>query len=126
MTLRKHFRPELDQGLIAVKLKAGGNLLAMTATNAACAIFFAKCRLGYNERAAWQPRPGDQNYTPSPFDGLPAEDVEMADGKSMLEISRRIAWTLTMGSVAKQPQERPAERPKKTGKPARRRQAVAA
>lgn len=101
ITLRKYFRDELDRGLIRVKLKAGANLLAMTANNAACAIFFAKCRLGFNERASWH-TPGGQPWRPAgnpdPFEGQPADLVSAAEGKSMTEIARRIAWTLTMGT----------------------------
>lgn len=103
MTLRKHFREELDQGLIQAKLKAGANLLAMTANNAACAIFFAKCRLGFNERASWYTPDGTPwkraGSAPDPLAAFPEEQVMIAEGKSMTEIARRIAYTLTMGSI---------------------------
>lgn len=100
ITLRKYFRDELDRGLIRVKLKAGANLLAMTANNASAAIFFAKCRLGFNERASWYSpdgKPWRPAGSPDPFADLPADQVKAADGKSMTEIARRIAWVFTMG-----------------------------
>lgn len=102
VTLRKHFRDELDQGLIRTKLKAGANLLAMTANNAACAIFFAKCRLGFNERASWYSpdgKPWKRAGSVDPLADFPEEQVAVAEGKSMTEIARRIAYTLTMGSI---------------------------
>lgn len=112
VTLRKHFREDLDQGILKVKLKGGSNLLALTATNAACAIFFAKCRLGFNERASWiptpsHPAPGSNNV---PFGEFQEAEVSVAEGKGMTEIARRIAWTLTMGARA------PAEPGPKPGK----------
>lgn len=106
ITLQKHFREELDRGLIRTKLKAGANLLAMTANNAACAIFFAKCRLGFNERASWTPR--DPAPLLNPFEAMPKEEVAIAEGKSMTEIARRIAWTLTMGTSQTTTSSKPA------------------
>lgn len=127
ITLRKHFRDELDRGLIRTKLKAGANLLAMTANNAAAAIFFAKCRLGFNERASWYTpdgKPWRRAGGPDPFDGLPEEQVTAAEGKSMTEIARRIAWTLTMGAsqttTTTQAEPAPAAKPK--GKKAAKKQ----
>lgn len=111
MTLRKHFRDELDKGLVSVKIKAGYNLLAMTQHNAACAIFFAKCRLGFNERASWTQ--GPYGAPPPPvLPGVTDEELQAADGKSMTEIARRIAWTLTMGAETTEKTPAPALKPR--------------
>lgn len=84
-TLRKHFRKELDRGLVMGEIKGGTNLLNLTETNAACAIFFAKCRLGMREIVKTAP------IAPSP--GSAAAEAEKL---SMLEVGRRIAFTLAL------------------------------
>ena len=92
VTLRKHFREELDQGLVQADIKAGANLLKLTETSAAAAIFWAKCRLQWRERVSVDfPDPG---ATGTP--GAPA--VNEAEKRSMLDVARRIAFTLSMGA----------------------------
>lgn len=49
VTLRKHFRRELDTGIAKVKAKIVANLLRLSAKNGAVAIFAAKTRLGWKE-----------------------------------------------------------------------------
>jgi len=49
VTLRKHFRSELSAGIAKVKAKFAANLLRLSATNGAVAIFAAKTRLGFRE-----------------------------------------------------------------------------
>lgn len=44
------FADELRLGMTRAKLKGGANLLKLTETSAAAAIFFAKVRLGMKER----------------------------------------------------------------------------
>jgi len=81
-TLRANFRDELDRGLLEADLQAGRNLLALTKTNAACAIFWAKVRLGWKETTEVEVPP-------------PAADQEEAE--NIYDIARRIAFTLVMG-----------------------------
>ena len=88
VTLRKHFREELDQGLVQADIKAGANLLKLTETSAAAAIFWAKCRLGWRERVAIE-------LPPTEGAGTPGADPEKA---GMLEVARRVAFVLTMGA----------------------------
>lgn len=98
VTLRKHFREELDQGLVQADIKAGSNLLKLTESSAAAAIFWAKCRLRWKERVTVEfPAPGTQ----------PADTTAQADEKSMLEVARRIAFTLSLGASAPPPGQKP-------------------
>jgi len=48
-TLRKVFHEELRTGMVKAKMKGGANLLKLTETSAAAAIFFGKVRLGMKE-----------------------------------------------------------------------------
>jgi len=94
VTLRKYFRRELDTGILKANIQAGGNLLRLTATSAAAAIFWAKVRLGMKETAELQ-LPGD----------VVGEDGEVQDVK---DIARRIAFTLVLAGRQSHP------KPKKT------------
>lgn len=87
VTLRKHFRAELDAGLTQVDFKVGKNLLALTETSAAAAIFFAKCRWHWRERA-----PMDAPQVPEAPPGMPVQ----TDHMTMIEIGRRIAFALSL------------------------------
>lgn len=49
VTLRKHFRNELDIGIAQVKGKIAKNILALSEKNATAAIFLSKVRLGMKE-----------------------------------------------------------------------------
>jgi hypothetical protein len=51
-TLRKHFRPELDRGMVEANLKVGPSLfqLATSGRNVAAAIFWMKARAGWREK----------------------------------------------------------------------------
>jgi hypothetical protein len=58
-TLRKHFRPELDRGVIEVNAKVARTLVNM-ATSGACpaaTIFYLKSRAGWREQPAQQSSP---------------------------------------------------------------------
>ncbi len=90
VTLRKHFREELDQGLVQADITAGSNLLALTETSAAAAIFWAKCRLGWRERLSID--------VPGMDGGEVSPGAQDADKSSMLEVARRVAFVLTMGA----------------------------
>ena len=48
-TMRKVFPEELRTGMVKAKMRGGANLLKLTETSAAAAIFFAKVRLGMKE-----------------------------------------------------------------------------
>jgi hypothetical protein len=89
VTLRKHFREELDQGLVQADLKAGANLLKLTETSAAAAIFWAKCRLGWRERVS---------VDLPPIGGPGGPGTPDPEKSSMLEVARRVAFVLTMGA----------------------------
>jgi len=95
MTLRKHFREELDQGLVQADIKAGSNLLKLTASSAAAAIFWMKCRLRWRERV-------DVTVPPGALAGQePAAALaDQADKNTAYEIARRIAFTLYLGATA--------------------------
>lgn len=70
-TLRKHFRDELSNGIAKVKAAGAMNLLKLTATNPACAIFFAKVKLGWKETISIQHS--------GKVDSRPAMTVEQMD-----------------------------------------------
>ena len=89
-TLRKHFRDELDQGLVQADLKAMSNLLRLTETSAGAAIFWAKCRLRWKER--------DTTSTIQMQASMTTETPQDADKASMHEVARRVAFVLTMGA----------------------------
>lgn len=83
MTLRKHFREELNTGMVKAKVKAGMNLLKLTETSAAAAIFYNKVRNGMRENAGQE--------APKP------QDIEVDATVN----ARRIAFALRVGADAK-------------------------
>lgn len=105
VSLRKHFREELDQGLVQADIKAGTNLLKLTETSAAAAIFWAKCRLQWRERVS-------VDFPPPTELGIPTE--ESAEKQAILDVARRIAFTLSMGAdiAATQPKSSVGPKPK--------------
>ena len=103
VTLRKHFREELDQGLVQADIKAGANLLKLTETSAAAAIFWAKCRLGWRERVAVELPPAE---------GTGAAVTADPEKAGMLEVARRVAFVLTMGAEASPAAPPSAPKPK--------------
>jgi len=96
VTLRKHFREELDRGLLKADLTAGQNLLRLTAKSAAAAIFWAKVRLHMKETAEFEVLPGlgDGEFQPEG-----PEDVK--------DLARRIAFTLTLAGRQGKPKPKP-------------------
>lgn len=86
VTLRKHFRNELDRGLVLADIEAAGNLFKLTKTNASAAIFWAKVRLGWREVTEI-----DVPAAPGADGGAP---------ENPLDIARRIAFTLALGARA--------------------------
>lgn len=82
VTLRRHFKTELRTGMVKAKIKGGTNLLRLTATSAAAAIFFAKVRLGMKETVEVH---------------LPPETKERIDEE---DAARRIAFVLARGAHA--------------------------
>src|SRR4051812_35295519 len=48
--LHREYREELDRGMAVANATVTGRLFALTESNAAAAIFWAKCRLGFQER----------------------------------------------------------------------------
>lgn len=97
VTLRKHFRLELDRGLLMADVKAGENLLRLTGTSAAAAIFWAKVRLHMKETSEFSvPLVGDGEFSPTG-----PEDIK--------DTARRIAFTLTLaGRQVKPPKPKTA------------------
>lgn len=95
ITLRKHFREELNQGLVQADIKAGANLLKLTESSAAAAIFWAKCRLRWRERVQFE-------MPPEPVPGLQAGTAvtDGTDKNTAYEIARRIAFTLYLGATS--------------------------
>lgn len=110
VTLRKHFREALDQGLLEADMKAAFNLLKQTESSAAAAIFWVKCRLRWRERVAIE--------FPGPVVGEGAAAAEDADKHSMLEIARRVAFVLSMGAEAAKPSTPPKPTPQRHKEPA--------
>ena len=94
VTLRKHFRRELDTGILKADIKAGQNLLRLTSTSAAAAIFWGKVRLHMRETVEF-PLPGDLS------DG----DAQATDVK---ELARRIAFTLVLAGRQAKPKPKTA------------------
>lgn len=99
VTLRKHFREELDQGIVQADLKAAANLLKLTESSAAAAIFWAKCRLRWRERDTPAPL-----APPAPLgpDGKPLQQSE-AEKRSVYDLGRRIAFALYMAGEIEEP-----------------------
>ena len=64
-TLRKHFREELDRGVLEANAKVGGALLQMAAYGKcpAATMFWLKCRAGWKERATFEA----SQVAPPPF-----------------------------------------------------------
>ena len=89
VSLRKHFREELDQGLVQADIKAGANLLKLTETSAAAAIFWAKCRLQWRERVS-------VDFAVPTEPGVSVE--ASVEKQAILDVARRIAFTLSMGA----------------------------
>jgi hypothetical protein len=60
-TLRKHFREELDRGVVEANAKVAQSLFQMATQgkNVAAAIFWLKIRAGWRERVEIQPILGD-------------------------------------------------------------------
>jgi hypothetical protein len=102
VTLRKHFREELDQGLVQADIKAGANLLKLTETSAAAAIFWAKCRLQWRERVAIE--------VPGPAAANAAGNSPDPEKAGMLEVARRVAFVLTIGADIEGAPPKPAIR----------------
>src|SRR4051794_41854387 len=48
--LHREYREELDRGMAVANATVTGRLFALTESNAAAAIFWAKCRLGFQGR----------------------------------------------------------------------------
>ena len=94
VTLRKHFRKALDTGMVKANITAGRNLLRLTATSAAAAIFWAKVRLGMRETA--------EIHLPGEMVG---EDGEPTDVK---DLARRIAYTLVLAGRQTKPKPKTA------------------
>jgi len=96
VTLRKHFRLELDRGLLKADLTAGQNLLRLTAKSAAAAIFWAKVRLHMKETAELE----------MPFPAATALDDDEGD-HDVTDIARRIAFTLVLAGRQGKPKRKP-------------------
>ena len=97
VTLRRHFPTELRTGMVKAKIKGGTNLLRLTATSAAAAIFFAKVRLGMRERVELELPPGPTNQKQT----------------DVVDTARRIAFVLAMGAhqMAVQPTKQKKREP---------------
>lgn len=101
VTLRKHFRKELDQGFVRANAKVGASLFknATTPTDAypggvpIAQLFWLKCR------ARWQQHP---EKIPPPPSATP-EAMEM-DPK---ELARRMAFLLARGAASRDREEAP-------------------
>lgn len=98
VTLRKHFRLQLDTGMLKADIKAGQNLLRLTGTSAACAIFWAKVRLHMKETAEIE---------------IPLEPPAGEEGEpDVTELARRIAFTLVLAGRQGKPSKPKAARDK--------------
>ncbi len=95
VTLRKHFRLELDRGLLEADITAGQNLLRLTSRSAAAAIFWGKVRLHMKETAELE--------IPIP-NALDGDDAQPADVK---DLARRIAFTLVLAGRQGKPKPKP-------------------
>ena len=105
-TLRAHFRDELDTGHVKAHLKVGAGLFKNATTptglypggNPVCQFFWLKCRL------RWK-----QNH-----DNDPETPPATAERAGDLEVARRIAYVLEMGSrkITAKPAPKPAAPPR--------------
>ena len=101
VTLRKHFRNELDRGLTRTKMRVGAALVrtalgvestehhAGYAGNVTAQIFYLKTRAGWKE----PPQP------PGPGQGVdPSDPHPEAEERTQLELARRIAFAMVEGA----------------------------
>lgn len=103
VTLRKHFREELDKGFIQANAKVAAGLFknATTSTESApgglvaAQIFWAKTRM------RWQQRP---ELNPPP----PPPPADITDDK---DLARRLAFMLAKGAAAVEAAEKPRPEP---------------
>jgi hypothetical protein len=88
-TLHKNFRTEIDRGMVDANQKVIGALYkSAIGGNVTAQIFWAKTRCGYREKV--------EVGMPMPIEPL-QEDSKKHD---VLDIARRIAYTLYMGGAA--------------------------
>lgn len=104
-TLLKHFRDELDRGLLMSNLKAGGNFLNLTESSATAGIFWLKTRMGWKEK----------------IDVIAPLEPELRDAdENMKDSARRVAFCLAMGaSLVDEEVEKPVKPKTKTKDKAR-------
>lgn len=77
-TLRKHFREELDRGVVEANAKVAQSLFQMATQgkNVAAAIFWLKIRAGWRERVEIQPILGDAStMTDAELEAIARGDV---------------------------------------------------
>ena len=93
-TLKNHFRAELSQGRAKIRVRHAMALMkAIDDGNVTAMIWWDKTRNGIREKIGLDVPP------------VAPEGQPQADGKSVLEVARRIAFTLSMGAdqATKQP-----------------------
>ena len=89
-TLRRHFRQELDVGIVKTNTKVVGSLYKLAIEgNVSAAIYWTKARMGWSE---------PQRHDPVGPDGASVETRDV----NMIDLARRIAWVLTQAAEAKQ------------------------
>jgi hypothetical protein len=101
-TLRVHFREELSNGIAKVKAAGAMNLLNMTKTNPACAIFFAKVKLGWKDHISIQHS--------GKIDSKPTMTIEQMD-RRINQILEGAAKRNTRASKPASKKPKAAERP---------------
>lgn len=94
-TLRKHFPEELRTGIVKANVKGGLNLLKLTETSAAAAIFWAKVRLHMKETASVE------------LPGAGAAVLEDEEAGDLNDLARRIAFTLVLAGRQVTPKKKP-------------------
>lgn len=103
VTLRKHFREELDRGILGANMKVIGGLFKNATTktklypagNPILQIFWAKCRLRWNQSAGTVGGLLGDRSAPPP---LPDEDIV-----PNFELARRIAFALSQAIATPKP-----------------------
>lgn len=98
VTLRKHFRDELDTGFAKLKVRHHMALMkAIESGNVTAMIWWDKTRNHIYEKVGV-----GFNTTPD----VPTDPKDPVGGMSMLEVARRIAFTLSMGASMPKPEKK--------------------
>ena len=108
-TLKNRFRKELSQGRAKIRVRHSMALMkAIDDGNVTAMIWWDKTRNGVREKLGIDVPP-----MPAAGDGAAVEE-----GKTMLEVARRVAFVLSMGAELAKPKAPPKPTPQRQREPA--------